>query len=400
MFRLWKSVSRRAAAAMAFIALGASCSLECLVVHTIVLAAPERPPVWRDARVLAYQVSWRDEEGSPRQALLAEGEEIALRLRRGAPQAILATPLWDDAPLLPAGALYPHDLATLPGDFPSSTPDRMALSFASGYAAAVAAVIEAKGVDPWGYPIEKLAAAPIGAGKGPLGPAAVEGCRRDSRRRISRRRISLGAGILRPAGGRAVASRKPFLRRRGRGRKPIGDARRWPSLFLRRGPNAGGSGRGGEGPAFRRRVSADDGRERRFYGSIRRSLAMSAVVPAPLRLIQASMPLRMSRGARGSAKSAVPTWIATAPARRYSMASSAEAMPPTPMTGIFTRARDFPRAGYAHGAYRRSGEPARASGDEGRAAFGVDGHAHQGVDAGYGVGSPGFRRNGRFPRYR
>ena len=167
MFRLWKSVSRRAAVAMAIIALGASCSLDCLIVHTIVLAAPERPPAWREARALAYQVSWRDEGGSPRQAFVAEGAEIALRLRRGAPQAILAAPFWEGSPLLPAGALYPHDLATRPGDLPSSNPDRMVLSFASGYAAAVAAIIEAKGVDPWGYPIEKLAAVPIGAGKDP-----------------------------------------------------------------------------------------------------------------------------------------------------------------------------------------------------------------------------------------
>ncbi len=167
MFRFLKSVSRRAAVAMAVIALGASCSLDCLIVHTVVLAAPERPPAWREARVFTYQVSWRDEGGSPRRALVAEGEEIALRLRRGAPQAILATPLWEDASLLPAGALYPHDLGTRPGDLPSSKPDRMALSFASGYAAAAAAIIEAKGVDPWGYPIEKLATVPIDAGKDP-----------------------------------------------------------------------------------------------------------------------------------------------------------------------------------------------------------------------------------------
>ncbi len=167
MFRLMKSTARGAALALAAMVLAASCTLDRLLVHDILLAAPERPRAWRGAGALAYEVAWKDERGSLLRATIGEGGEIALRLRRGAPQAILATPLWEGLRLPPAGALYPHDLEPPPGDLPSVSPDRMALSFASGYAAAVATIIAEKGVDPWGYPIEKLAAVPAGAGKDP-----------------------------------------------------------------------------------------------------------------------------------------------------------------------------------------------------------------------------------------
>lgn len=167
MFRLMKSAARGAALALAATIPAASCSLDSLLVHEILLAAPERPSSWRSAGGLAYEVSWKDERGSLLTATVVEGGEIALRLRRGAPQAILATPLWEGLRLPPAGALYPHDLEPPPGDLPSVSPDRMAISFASGYAAAVATIIAEKGVDPWGYPIEKLAAVPAGSGKDP-----------------------------------------------------------------------------------------------------------------------------------------------------------------------------------------------------------------------------------------
>ena len=167
MFRLKKSAARGAALAMLVSALAASCSLDCLFVHNLILAAPERPRPWRGARALSYEVAWRDAEGFARSALIGEGEEIAVRLKRGAPQAILATPLWEGLRLFPSGALYPRDLEAPPGGLPSRDPDRMSLTFASGYAAAVAAIIEEKGVDPWGYPIEKLAEVPVVAGKDP-----------------------------------------------------------------------------------------------------------------------------------------------------------------------------------------------------------------------------------------
>src|SRR5206468_8230205 len=44
----------------------------------------------------------------------------------------------------------------------------------------------------------------------------------------------------------------------------------------------------------------------------------------------------MRRGEAGSQKLAVPTWTAWAPAMRNSAASSPEAMPPRPTTGILT----------------------------------------------------------------
>lgn len=162
-----KSAARGVDLALAATIPAVSCSLDRLLVHDILLAAPERPSAWRGGGDLAYEVAWKDESGSLLRATVGEGGEIALRLRRGAPQAILATPLWEGLRLPPAGALYPNDLASPPGDLPSTNPDRMALSFASGYAAAVAAIISEKGVDPWGYPIEKLAAVPAGSGKDP-----------------------------------------------------------------------------------------------------------------------------------------------------------------------------------------------------------------------------------------
>lgn len=167
MYRLMRFAARGAALALAAIVLAASCSLDCLFAHSLILTAPERPCVWQGAGTLAYRVAWLDERGSRREAFIAEGEEIALRVRRGEPQGILATPLWEDLQLLPAGALYPHDLESQPDDLPSADPGRIALSFASGYAATVAAIIAEKGVDPWGYPLEKLAALPVDAGKDP-----------------------------------------------------------------------------------------------------------------------------------------------------------------------------------------------------------------------------------------
>jgi hypothetical protein len=155
------------AAVMASASLAASCSLDCLFVHNIIIAAPERPHVWQGDAAFAYRLAWRDELGLLREAIIADDEEVAICVRRGQRQAILATPLWNGARLLPAGALYPRDLAAPPGDLPSYDPGRMALSFASGYAAAVAAVIMERGVDPWAYPVEKLAEIPIAARKDP-----------------------------------------------------------------------------------------------------------------------------------------------------------------------------------------------------------------------------------------
>lgn len=174
MYRLPKPTLRHVAIALLVSTLAASCSLECLFVHDIVLAAPGRPRSWEGADAIVYEVAWRDEEGLTRSAVLAEGGEIAIRLSRGTPQAILAIPLWAGARLLPAGALYPHDLEARPGDLPSPDPCRIALSFTSGYAAVTARLIAEKGVDPWAFPIEKLASVPVKDGKDPWSLAPCE----------------------------------------------------------------------------------------------------------------------------------------------------------------------------------------------------------------------------------
>ena len=88
----------------------------------------------------------------------------------------------------------------------------------------------------------------------------------------------------------------------------------------------------------------------------------------------------------GSKKLAVPICTALAPATRNSITSSSVAMPPMPMIGTLTCARDLPDQAQGQRLDRR---PAQAAGDvaEDRpAAAPVDGHADEGVDQRNGVG--------------
>ncbi|HWR11792.1 MAG TPA: hypothetical protein VN445_08220 [Rectinemataceae bacterium] len=133
-----------------------SCGLECLFVHTVIVETPECPAAWSGMGALTYAFSWKDEAGMERHAFASEGVALVLRLKRGEPQAILATPSYGEVAFLPAGALYPFDLETPASELPSSAPDRLNVSFASGYAASVARRIEEAGYVPWAYPLEKL----------------------------------------------------------------------------------------------------------------------------------------------------------------------------------------------------------------------------------------------------
>ena len=133
-----------------------SCGLESLSVHTLILENPGRPEVWPGRYGIDYAVLWKDENGSERRAIAESGETLAIRVRRGQAQAILAIPFREGAAFFPAGALYPFDLETGTGVFPSSRPDRLRLDFESGYPAATARFIEKAGYDPWLYPLLKL----------------------------------------------------------------------------------------------------------------------------------------------------------------------------------------------------------------------------------------------------
>jgi hypothetical protein len=120
------------------------------------LECPRRPEVWAGIDSITYTFFWKDETGAERFASVREGEALAVRLRRGEAQAIVAIPSCGMVELKPAGALYPADLVMTDKEYPSSVPDALTLSFGSGYVAAIASYIEAAGRDPWVFPLEKL----------------------------------------------------------------------------------------------------------------------------------------------------------------------------------------------------------------------------------------------------
>lgn len=144
-----------------------SCSLNCFFSHDILLETPERPTAWSGLGSLMYEVSWKDERGTERSVILAEGESLIIRLRRGQRQAILALPRRGAAVFRPAGALYPFDIEEPNSEIPSLKPDLMRLSYPSGYAVAVANQLAEAGHEPWAYPLEKLAMVPGSLGRDP-----------------------------------------------------------------------------------------------------------------------------------------------------------------------------------------------------------------------------------------
>ena len=144
-----------------------SCGLDCFFIHDIILEMPRRPAAWLSLDALTYELRWMDEEGNERLAMVAEDQTLSIRLRRGGREAIRALPRCGSTILSQAGGLYPFDVEEPENEMPSKKPDRMRLNFPSGYAAAVADVLEAAGRDPWIYPIEKLAALPDSIGRDP-----------------------------------------------------------------------------------------------------------------------------------------------------------------------------------------------------------------------------------------
>src|SRR6185312_11000520 len=94
-----------------------------------------------------------------------------------------------------------------------------------------------------------------------------------------------------------------------------------------------GDGEGGQGPDGR---SAEAGPHPLGARAHVRSLPMRSLTWRRRSAQYAARPSSTFLAAVGSAKLAVPTCTAVAPARRNSTASSVVAMPPMPITGIFT----------------------------------------------------------------
>jgi hypothetical protein len=153
--------------AIAIVSAQSSCDFDALFVHKLVLEAPRLPDVWKSLKVDAYRLEWRDSEGKRLIEEIQAGEVFSLSVARGLPQAILAYPLASNYSLRPAGFLYPADCDEDPDALPSGTPARARLSFASGYAAEVAEVLERLGFDAFAFPLNRLEDAWSGKGKDP-----------------------------------------------------------------------------------------------------------------------------------------------------------------------------------------------------------------------------------------
>lgn len=152
-----------------------SCSLNSITVQRLLIMAPPRPAVWIDLpSPLRYSVEWIDAEGDHCTGELYEGDSLEIRVPRGLPQAIIARPgnpfgtASSGFPVLfPAGALYPHELASGPLSPQDSGPVLLPLSWESGYCACVALAMERSGGEPWTYPLAQLKSAWARVADGP-----------------------------------------------------------------------------------------------------------------------------------------------------------------------------------------------------------------------------------------
>jgi len=137
-----------------------SCSESELFSHEIVVFPPARPEAWRDLDPLEFCVSWEDNEGLTRETPLLEGQELRIRLRRGKPCAVVARVFSGNDRLRSAAAFYPRDLDSASeneGFFSSLKLERLNLDYMKGYVAEVASCLEKIGIDPWIYPLERIA---------------------------------------------------------------------------------------------------------------------------------------------------------------------------------------------------------------------------------------------------
>ena len=154
-------------AASIVLAAWSSCGFEALFTHELLLEPPALPKDWEGLAVDRYKLEWRDAEGRKQSASAEPGAGTVLTVARGGPQAILAYPEIGSTRLRPAGFLYPADCREDPDALPSVSPTVASLTYASGYAAEVAAKLEALGFDAFAFPLERLQACWVEKGKDP-----------------------------------------------------------------------------------------------------------------------------------------------------------------------------------------------------------------------------------------
>jgi len=129
----------------------------------IALVLPALPDSWSClANDLFFELSWVDADGRRRGATGSPGASIDVELGRGEAQAIVAWPKSEGRCLEPAGALYPSALtASAGGDALSliaflGGEEKLELDWPGGYAAQVALLLEAAGLDPRRFDLARL----------------------------------------------------------------------------------------------------------------------------------------------------------------------------------------------------------------------------------------------------
>ncbi len=128
--------------------------LPVLARQELSLELPPLPASWANADGLEFSLSWRDERGGMKSALARPGSMLAVSVRRGEWQAILAQARWKGRALCPAGALYPQALA--PVFAPSLGREVLGLTWRGGYLASLALCLKDCGEDPRAFALESL----------------------------------------------------------------------------------------------------------------------------------------------------------------------------------------------------------------------------------------------------
>lgn len=116
-------------------------------VRHVELRMPDAPAGWAGLPGLRFACRYVDPAGQPAQVVAAEGEVVRVAVPVGLAQAILAVPYLSGVALRPAGALYPWDV---------DASGRIALDFEQGYAAAIAALLEDRGLDAWIFALGRI----------------------------------------------------------------------------------------------------------------------------------------------------------------------------------------------------------------------------------------------------
>ncbi|MBL8966117.1 MAG: hypothetical protein JNG85_03850 [Spirochaetaceae bacterium] len=130
----------------------------------LTLRLPPPPAAWAGLPGLDLIVRWRDASGLRREARAPFGERLGIEVARGLPQAILAYPRSAGRPGRPAGLRYPAAGSGIPGaadpgaavSSPVAGPRELEATWLGGWAAAVFAELEAKGLDGAAFDLDRL----------------------------------------------------------------------------------------------------------------------------------------------------------------------------------------------------------------------------------------------------